>query len=221
MKKKLVVLGLLALPLLLYIYFSLAKHNSLFLPVLTENVGELPAGTTLNDSVVKLKDKITVVGFAGSNILKKKESVFNLNQKINSKYKEFQDFQIVILVPEGEQEEVRALITDLSVTASISNWKFLFATPEEIKDFHSSLKVREPLDADTGSNYVFIIDKERNLRGRDGKTGRKNQEEYRDAYNTFSAAELHNEMTDDVKILLREYRLALKKNGESKFKREI
>jgi signal transduction histidine kinase len=31
-------------------------------------------------------------------------------------------------------------------------------------------------------------------------------------YLDISAAELHNEMSDDVKILLREYRLALKKN---------
>ena len=35
----------------------------------------------------------------------------------------------------------------------------------------------------------------------------------------ISAADLHNEMTDDVKILLREYRLALKKNKNSRTKR--
>jgi hypothetical protein len=221
MKKKVILVVLLILPIFLYIYFSLAKHNSLFLPVLTEKVNELPKGSTLNDSLVQLEGKISVVGFAGTNVIKKKESIFNLNQKINSKYKEFQDFQIVILAPEGEQEEIRRLITELSVTTNISGWKFVFASPEEIKGFFSSLKVKQQLSADMGSDYVFIIDKELNLRGRDGKTGSKDKQEYRDAYNTFSAAELHNEMTDDIKILLREYRLALKKNDKTAVKRKI
>ena len=41
---------------------------------------------------------------------------------------------------------------------------------------------------------------------------RKGENEYKESYNTISAADLHNEMTDDIKIILREYRLALKKN---------
>ena len=44
------------------------------------------------------------------------------------------------------------------------------------------------------------------------KKNKKGDEEYKESYNTISAADLHNEMTDDVKIMLREYRLALKKN---------
>ena len=40
---------------------------------------------------------------------------------------------------------------------------------------------------------------------------KKGEEEYKESYNTISAADLHNEMTDDVKIILREYRLALKR----------
>ena len=58
---------------------------------------------------------------------------------------------------------------------------------------------------------VIIVDKELNHRGRKGKN-KKGEEEYKESYNTISAADLHNEMTDDVKIILREYRLALKKN---------
>ena len=49
------------------------------------------------------------------------------------------------------------------------------------------------------------------LCGRKGKN-KKGDEEYKESYNTISAADLHNEMTDDVKIMLREYRLALKRN---------
>jgi hypothetical protein len=59
------------------------------------------------------------------------------------------------------------------------------------------------------------LDKDKNHRGRKGKN-KAGKEEFREGYNTTSAADLHNEMTDDVKILLREYRLALKRNKTKK-----
>lgn len=218
MKRKIVLLSLLILPLTVYIYFSLAKHNSLFLPVITEGINELPLGTELNGEKVALQDKITVLGFLGSDINKRKESVFNLNQKINNKFGEFDDFQMVMLVPNGKEAEVKELITDLSIMVDISTWRFLFVEPEAIQKFYTSLNVAEKLDEGKGTYHVFIIDKDRNLRGRNG-VDKKGEKEYKEGYNTFSAAELHNEMTDDVKIVLREYRLALRKNDKNK--REI
>lgn len=221
MKRKIVLISLLVLPLTVYIYFSMVKHNSLFLPIIVEKVNELPEGVTMDGEPVKLENKISIVGFPGDDLLKRKESLFNLNQKINNKYSEFTDFQMVMLVPEGNEEEVKQVITDLSVMADLSGWKFLFASPEQIAAFHASLQTRQPLDSDQGSFYVYIIDKERNLRGRNGEGKQGKGKDFLDGYNTFSAAELHNEMTDDVKILLREYRLALKKNTAKGVKREI
>lgn len=221
MKKRIVLLSLLILPLTVYIYFSMVKHNSLYLPVITKEVSELPKGTTLDGKDVKLKSRISIVGFLGEDVIKRKESIFNLNQKINNKYKDFDDFQLVMLVPDGNEEEVQKVITDLSAMADISGWRFLFTSPESISQFYSSLKVSKALDADNGSTYVYIIDKDMSLRGRNGEGKEGKDNKYMDGYNTFSAAELHNEMTDDVKILLREYRLALKKNQDKGVKREI
>lgn len=220
MKRKILLLVLLALPLLLYIYFSMVKHNSLFLPVVTKNVSELPQGTTLDGKPVALKDKISIVGFFGDDINYRKEAIFNLNQKINSKYQGFSDFQMVMLVPTGDEAAVKQLQESLQHMSDISNWRFLFVSPEDIKAFHASMKVQEPLDANAGSKYVFIIDKERSLRGRKG-ADKKGTKQYKDGYDTFVVSELHNEMTDDVKILLREYRLALRKNQPKGVKREI
>jgi hypothetical protein len=45
--------------------------------------------------------------------------------------------------------------------------------------------------------------------------GRKDKEEYKEGYNTFHPAELSNEMLDDFKILLYEYKAALKKNNNA------
>jgi hypothetical protein len=222
MKKKIVLIVLFILPLSAYVYFSLAKHNSLFLPVITKNISELPAGTTLDEKPVSLQGSISIVGFLGDDITKKKETVFNINEKINNKYKGFTDFQIVMLLPEGEEEEVKKVTEQLKVMADISNWRFLFVKPEQIAAFHKSLKVNEALNADNGTYSLFIIDKERSLRGRDGKNKKTGEKEFKNSYNSYLVAELHNEMTDDIKILLREYRLALKKNNDLKgVKREI
>ena len=67
------------------------------------------------------------------------------------------------------------------------------------------------LDENQYTQNVFIIDKKLNLRGRKGKSI-KGAEEYKEGYNTFKVSELYNEMNDDVKIILAEYRLALKRN---------
>ncbi|MCH9659652.1 MAG: hypothetical protein K0U54_01950 [Bacteroidetes bacterium] len=63
------------------------------------------------------------------------------------------------------------------------------------------------LDASFGTNSVFIIDKERSLRGRD------DDEDYGvlHGYNASDYAEVNNKMSDDIKVVLAEYRLALKK----------
>ena len=62
------------------------------------------------------------------------------------------------------------------------------------------------------SPYAFIIDKNRYLRGR--TDDEDNGLMY--GYNAETVAPIHGKMVDDVKVLIAEYRLALKKN-----KREI
>jgi hypothetical protein len=65
------------------------------------------------------------------------------------------------------------------------------------------LKLVGKLDSNSGTPDVYILDKERNLRGRRGK-------DY-GGYSTFSPAELSNEMLDDFKVILYEYRLHSRK----------
>jgi len=71
------------------------------------------------------------------------------------------------------------------------------------------------LDEKVGTPNVYIIDKKRNLRGRKGKSV-QGEPEYKEGYNTTSASDLHNDMMDDVKIILAEYRLALKRNNANR-----
>jgi MoaA/NifB/PqqE/SkfB family radical SAM enzyme len=141
----------------------------------------------------------------------KRGNFFNLYEKIYKKNEEFKDFQIVVVVPKGQEEDVDRLTTNLKKLGTISGWSFVFLDDNQIKEFYASLKLQNKLDETLGSNEVYIVDKKLNLRGRKGKSV-KGDVEYREGYNTQMVSELHNEMTDDVKIILAEYRLALKKN---------
>lgn len=204
--KKYFVLGVLfILPIVAYLFFASGIHNFAKLPVLQANLPELNTSAG-----VQLKDKITVLGFLGSTIERDGGDLFNLNQKIFKPFREFDDFQFVYLVPETvDSVALDKVKTELGRLTDISNWYFINLPQSEINSVFSTIKAPYDLMADGGSQYIFIIDKDRNLRGRD------DDEDYGRLYGYDSSdiAELSNKMKDDVKIILAEYRLALKKNN--------
>ena len=212
--KKLILIILLVLPIVIYLIFASATHNQLFLPTISKNNLELPQWKSLDNKPVILKDKISVLGFIGSDIKAVQGNIFNFNQKIYDKYVGFKDFQVVIIAVDGSQKQVTELIEKLKgFTENMSGYRFVFASKPEIQAYYDSFNFKGKLSPDCMTSEVFILDKDRNHRGRKGKN-KEGKEEYRESYNTTSAADLHNEMTDDVKILLREYRLALKRNKD-------
>jgi hypothetical protein len=215
MGKKIVLVILFILPLLVYMFFATGVNQFVNLPTLTKNISELPDWKSLDNSKVQLKEKITILGFLGDNIATEKGNLFNLNQKIYNKNKEFKDFQIVMIVPTGNETTIQSIINELGAISDLSGWKFVFTSHDSISDFHKKLKIKEVLNPKTGSTNVYIIDKDINLRGRKGKDLKGNKE-YKEGYNTISAADLHNNMSDDVKVILAEYRLALKRNNKRK-----
>lgn len=220
MKKSLVLFVLFALPIVAYLFFASGVNTFAKLPVVTPSINELPDWKALSGKKAVLEGKITILGFPGSNILYNKGNAFNLNQKIYNKNREFDDFQIIMVAPEGSESQASQLLLELGRLTDVSGWHFVFAPADEITAFYSGLDLQGQLDETTGTQNVFIVDKERNLRGRKGKNV-KGEEEYKEGYNTISAADLHNEMADDVKVILAEYRLALKKNNPKGVKREI
>lgn len=217
MKKNLVLFVLFILPIVAYLFFASGVNSFSKLPIITKNIIEIGNWKSFDNTSVKLSDKITIITFSGEDIYGKRGGYFNLSQKIYNRYREFKDFQIVILSPIGTENQVEKVMNKLKAVSDMSNWHFVFATPLEIDNLYKSMKLQDEIDVRTGSNWVYIIDKERNLRGRKG-TKDKQKEEYREGYNTVMVSELHNEMTDDVRIILAEYRLALKKNNADRKK---
>jgi hypothetical protein len=210
MKKTFVLVVLFILPIVAYLFFASGVNNFGKLTVLTEGIPEL----SFADSEIKFDRKITVLGFLGNDVESKKGNAFNLNQKIYKRFHEFNDFQFVMVVPFGAEEQVAELKTELSNLADVSKWKFAYAEDEAIKSLFVALKTDLELADDLSTPYVFIIDKDRSLRGRteDEDEGTKF------GFNTNSVADLNNKMEDDVKIILAEYRLALKKNNANRSK---
>lgn len=204
--KKSFVLGVLfILPLVAYLFFATGVNNFGSLPVLTESVSELPE----NEMELKLENHISVVGFLGSDLSQRQVNMFNLNQKIYKRFSDFNDFQFVMIMPQGTQDQVQEVMDELSAIGQVRGWNFIYASEVEINKLFSSFKTNSSLDAKLGTDLVFIVDKSRSLRGRDGSKG----DEVLFGYNATAVSELTNTMIDDVKIILAEYRMALKKNN--------
>ncbi len=213
MKKGIIVIFLFVFPISMYLFFASGVNTFTKLPTIAEKVDELPHWESLSGESVKLQDKITILGFMGVEVLANKSNAFNLNQLIYNKNKSFLDFQIVMIVPVESKVEVEQLIYEFewAKLASFSGWKFVFAEQEEIQNYYDKLGLVNTLDENAGTPFVYILDKERNLRGRKGMN-KKGKDEYKEGYSTVSPAELKNEMEDDFKIILYEYRAAYKKN---------
>ncbi|WP_286387080.1 hypothetical protein [Myroides marinus] len=219
MKKYLILTLLFVMPICAYLFFATGVNQFKRLPVITEEVNDLPKGKDFLNKNPSLNGKITVLGFPGAHLFKDKGDAFNLNQKIYNKYREFEDFQLVMVLPYGSEAEAQKVVDELSPISDMSNWNYLFLTPEEIQEFYNSLGLVGKLDSDLATTNVYIIDKDRKLRGRKG-SNKVGDYEYKEGYSTISAAELHNDMMDDVKVVLAEYRMALKEYKKINSKKE-
>jgi len=206
--KKYLVLGILfLLPITAYVFFASGENNFATLPTLTPSITELDNFETQDGKTVQLEDHITVLGFFGEDLEAHRAYAYNLAHKIYSKNHQFNEFQFVILLPKGTEEQARNIEEKLKQIAPTDAWFFAFGSKEDIREVFQSLNSNIALDEQVSTPYVFIIDKERNLRGRDDD----DDEGVMYGFDSSNVAEINNKMSDDVKVLLAEYRRALKK----------
>ncbi|WP_417362302.1 hypothetical protein [Galbibacter sp.] len=210
MKKYIVISVLLILPIAVYLFFSSGVNNFGRLPVLSPQVAELVNLEDHNGNQVQFKDQITVLTFLGSEIGSHKLNAFNLNQKIYKRFNGFKDFHMIVLLPETARKQVDTIRNELGSFTDIANWHFVYGSEDTIKEVFNSLNSPYTLDETLYTPYAFIIDKAAALRGRKKD---KDTEEPLYGYDATSVAVLHHKMVDDVKVMLAEYRLALRKNG--------
>jgi hypothetical protein len=206
MKKNIVLFVLFILPIVAYLFFASGVNSFTTLPTVTPKISDLGNWNSLNGNKVTLNNKITILSFSGTDLLKNRGNYFNLNQKIYQQYHAFKDLQFVVVCPLGTEKDAQYIVEQFSKFTDVTQWQFVFASTDQIQQFYNQMKLQNKLNSDFGTSNVFIVDKNRNLRGR------KKKSEYKEGYDTSSPAELGNVMLDDFKIILYEYRAALKKN---------
>ncbi|MEC7479118.1 MAG: hypothetical protein VXX96_02270 [Bacteroidota bacterium] len=204
MKKYLVLIILFVLPLVAYLFFASGINNFAKLPVLTESIEELELITNKG-----FNNKISILLFLGNDIENREGDALNLNQKIYKRFYQFKDFQFISISPLGNENKTNLLKEKLSsgTNTDMKNWSFIHLDEDKINELFLSLNTNLKLDQNLSSPYAYIIDKFSSLRGRDDSDGIKF------GYDSRSVADINNNMLDDVKIILAEYRLALKKNN--------
>ena len=204
MRKYIVLTTLFVLPLIVYLFFASGINNFAKLPVVTQDV--MGISGISNESI---KNKITILGFFGKNVKDRYGDAGNLNQEIYKRFHEFVDFQFIILQPPGTKQLTDDLLLELNrlTQTNFKNWKFVNLSEKDLVKVFESLKTNLKLGSDLGTSHVFIIDRDGNLRGRDDSNGVKF------GYDSRFVADINNNMVDDVKVILAEYRMALKKNN--------
>lgn len=218
--KKYLVLGILFIfPIVVYLFFASGINNFAKLPILQKNIAEISEWQTLSGKNVQLENNISIIGFWGDDLDYRKLDAFNLNQKIYKRFYKFKDLQFIMVVLNDNQDKLLKIIDELKKGSSedMSKWKFILGDETKIQGLFSSLGSDIELNNKLSTPFVFIVDKDKNLRGRDDDNSMGTLY----GYNSSSVAELTKKMTDDIKIILAEYRLALKKNNKYQLEREF
>lgn len=204
MRKYFVLTILFVLPLVVYLFFASGINHFAKLPILTKDIKDISV-----ISSESFNNKITILGFFGSKIQDKYGDAGNLNQEIFKRFNEFKDFQFLMIQPLGTKSLSDSLLFEMNrlTKTNFQNWKFVEVSNKDLLDVFESLKTDLKLDSSLATSYVFIIDRDGNLRGRDDEEGIKY------GYDSRFVADINNNMVDDVKVILAEYRMALKKNN--------
>ncbi|WP_298508635.1 hypothetical protein [uncultured Kordia sp.] len=213
MKKKVILGVLFLLPIFIVLLLLFTNHNYTPLPVIKTNVSDLVNYESYEKrDTIQFDGKITILGFLGSNVKDRRINVLNLNQKIYKRFSGFKHFQLVMLVTPGQEEEIKGLKQEISrFSDELKYWNFLVVDNPELNRIFLGLESPLTLDEYNSSDYMYIIDKDKNLRGRfDDRSKvelREGVAKYMlHGYNTTIISDLSGKMTDDLRILFVEYR---------------
>ena len=210
-KRNIVLSVLFFLPVAFLLMLYPAKHNYIPLDIVNENVNEITDFSSDYESEIVLTNHITVLGFLGKNPLSNITMLSNLKELVYDKFKGFKKFQLVLVLPQGVEAEIKTLHKEIAKYEDLRFWHYIYGSEAEIKTLYNSLKIESPLKDNLSIDDVFIVDKDLNQRGRLDARGEKQIEEKKpittlSAYNCIDVSELKNMMSQDVRILFTEYR---------------
>ena len=222
-KRNLVLSILFFLPVAFIIIMLLSKDNYNPLDIIKENISELPQ----NETNIQLKDHLTVLSFWGKKPMEKSTAALNLKELVYDINKGFKSFQVVVMLPKEAKPEAEELLKEIKSYEDLRFWYLFYTDDSEIRNVFNSLKSDVSLNENLATNSVYIVDRDRNQRGRLDDRTEKEIEENKPVYglhnyNCVEVAELKNKMAaEDMRVLFKEYRDKRRGDfGESNKRRE-
>lgn len=217
MKKKLVLIALFVLPVVAYLFFSSGVYNFAKLPIKTDKVAdvdqfalrEIKIPELSTDEPLTLKDRVSLVGYLGDQLKGNVGYTANLNLMVYKYFVKYEDFQLILFVNPGSEKAISDLKVELGRIFDVSKMRFIAVSKEKARAHFRSLGTGLDLTPDGDHPDVFIIDRARALRA-----GHDEKKPNAFGYDFTQAVEM-GYIKDDIKILLAEYRLALKKNNNA------
>jgi len=220
LKKFLVLFSLLLLPTILYVVLTTGKHNFANLPYLITESGDtatIPPFSFINQDGKTItnadyKGKIYVADFFFTTCPGICKTMTGNMKRLQEEFEKHDDFALLSHTVNPEKDSVEALRRYADERgADTRNWNFVTGTKEAIYKIAESYFCNASPDslAPGGflhSEYFILIDKEGKIRCRKEDDGN-----IKAVYDGTSEADMRK-LKDDIKVLIAEYNLALKKN---------
>lgn len=207
------------LPVAFLLMLLPAKHNYNALDIVKGNIQDLQS---INEYA--LDEHITVLAFFGKDPLQKTIAASNLKELIYDKFKGFKKFQIIAIMSPEAKANLDVLKKEIESHEDLKYWHFVFLSDEDTQEIYRSLETDRPLNANLATSKVFIVDMDRNQRGRLDDRSEREQELNAAVYDLTSydcveVAILKNKMSEDMRVLFTEYREKRKGNFDSSTRR--
>ena len=223
--RKWIILGILfLLPVIFLLFLYPSTHNYNTLDIVNEDIVETDLLNFIDNRKTNFEGNITILNFLGDMPVENITGTLNLKELVYDKFKGFKKFQIISIASLNSEKSLENVKKELLKSDELKYWFFATTSDEEINKIYSSLRSQKELDSSNYTSQVFIIDKQRNQRGRIDDRGDDQIENNIDlfglySYNSIIVSEIKKKMNDDIRILFTEYRQKRKGNFNSNIRR--
>ena len=223
--RKWFILGILfLLPVIFLLFLYPSTHNYNTLDIVNEDIVEVEFFNFIDNRKTNFEGNITVLNFLGDKPMENITGALNLKELVYDKFKGFKKFQIISISSLNSEKSLESVKKELMKSDELKYWFFATTSNEEINKIYSSLRYHNELDSSNYTSEVYIIDKQRNQRGRIDDRDNNQIENKIDpfglySYNSIIVSEIKKKMNDDIRILFTEYRQKRKGNFNSNIRR--
>lgn len=232
LRKYLVLFVILLLPSLLYLLLTTGRHNFAHLPVLTytDELGQqqerkapqfsfVSQDSTIVDNAT-VKGKVYVVDFFFTRCPSICPIMTENMRKVYDRFKGYEDFAVISHTVDPANDTPLAL-TDYVLKKHIEGDRWYFVTGQKDSLYSAAFQYLSSAMEDSlapggflHTEYFVLVDKDGRLRSRIDDEG--------NMIGVYDGTDMQqvNNLIDDIKVLMAEYRLELKENNRFKDKKD-